>query len=319
MTLTALVRRSANPSSLLLSVGTVCAGTAAAGIRGNMDVLTAALCLLFALLVQVGANLLHAWCEVSKYYGSIPRPRIHDYKRVGNPASERVLKEGNRAALLLSVMVGITLMSMSRDAWWTLIPAVIVYGFVGIMNLGKHPLFRKPASLIGTFLLFGPVGVMSTALMQSQHEAQGSVFNMFDASPSIWMGIAAGFLALNVHLLNKYTNYCVEPEKNPGNLVAIIGKAGVRWCVFLNGLMMLAFMVWMAMLLDFVDMFPGLVPTFIGFALNTYIAIRMGQNQYIGLKHLSALTLVNYILTWGLTFIISIFIGTPDDSTMRLF
>lgn len=105
------MKRRADFQSLLLSAGTVVAGTAAAVVRGNMEVLAASVCLLFALSMQLGCNCYHSYLLMRR---SEPLPgRLDRVRNEEQVLSLRVLREGSFACLIISLMLGLTIMTMS--------------------------------------------------------------------------------------------------------------------------------------------------------------------------------------------------------------
>ena len=85
------VKSKGNLVSVLMSAGTVLAGTAGAVVRGNMEILAASICLLFAVFTQLGANYRHAYELEKLHISSLPRKKIHNLKEdEPNPLEKRV-------------------------------------------------------------------------------------------------------------------------------------------------------------------------------------------------------------------------------------
>lgn len=310
------MKRRADLRSLLLSAGTVMAGTAAAVVRGNMEVLAASVCLLFALTMQLGCNLYHNY-EMLQRAESVRRHGETVSEERG-PLARRVLREGSFACLVISLMLGLTIMTMSADFLWTILVGVAVYGLVYLMTRGPQ-VYRSPWSLLITFLLFGPIGVMSTGFLQFQHEAARSLWNSYDSYPCVFLGIAMGFLACSHHLVQSYFSYQIDDSRKQKGCVGWFGKRGVRVLVGLMGVISLATVIWSVFSLSFPDPLIAVIPGFLGFALNTLVAFSMRRSGAGELHHLSSLTQVNFFLTALLFLIIWGVLGTPDDSMRILF
>lgn len=315
---TRIIRRSANFESLMLGIGTVLAGSASAAENGNLEVLPAILCLLFAVFVQMGANLSNAYFETNEYYKNLPKPLFGDARYVGNDMAARVVREGALACFLISVTIGLTLISFADSVWWMLLIAAIIYGIAILEDIGKRPFFRTPWSLLSTFFLFGPVGVIGVSLTQSQYDF-GDTLNFYDISPSLFIGAGAGFLAVSSHLLMKYFNYKIQPGANKMNLTFLVGTRWMRFFIFLCGLLMVVCVAAGVWTLKFGDPVISMVPAILGFLLNTYLAVRIRANGLVGLQHLLTLSMVNFVLTFGLMLAIFLFTGSPDDSVSRIF
>lgn len=314
----ALVKRKANLPSLMLGAGSVLAGTGAAAVRGNMEILAASICLLFACFAQIAANLDHYYWMVNKKYDNMPRPKMHKPEMHGNAIAVRVLREAAFASGLIAAMIGLCLMTMAEQPFWTLILGAIIIISNFLLTKGPKPLFGSPWSLIFTWNTFGPVAVWGTAYIQAQHEAN-VMWSMYDSAPALIVGFAMGFLACNVHLIYSYAMDRVDPGVNPNSLSVRAGHRFVEWLFFLNGLIPLITMGWGILYFNIQRPEVALVPIFLGFALNTYIAFRMHKAPIGELVHLSMLTKINYLLTGLTIFILWWYIGAPDDSMSVLF
>ncbi|MDE5902355.1 MAG: hypothetical protein K2H21_03965, partial [Muribaculaceae bacterium] len=179
--------------------------------------------------------------------------------------------------------------------------------------------YRNPGSLLITFLLFGPIGVMATGFLQFQHEAARSLWNFYDSSPCLFLGVAMGFLACSHHLVLAYFNYEINPTPSQKGCVSFFGRRGVILLTGICGMLMLATVVWSVFSLSFPSPLIAVIPGFLGFALNTLVAFTMSRAGVGELHHLITLTRVNYFLTALLFFIIWWVLGTPDDSMRMLF
>ncbi len=313
------VKRNANLSTLTLGVGTVFAGTAAAAIRGNMEILPAMFCLLFVIFAQLCANFAHNYFAASKYYDNLPRPRYsvtpHDVK---NKLDVRVLREASFASGLMATFIGLGIMTTSETPLIIIGIGIIIVAVNYLLNFGKNPAFGKPYTLIFTWLLFGPIGVIGTAMVQFQHEA-ATLWSFFDHAPSLFLGPAMGFLACNVHLSYSYSMYRLDPKRVSRGMTYIWGPRIVEILFFLNGLFMLGLIVFKVFFLDYNRPELAVVPAFVTFALNTYIGIRMRFVPVGELQHLTMMVKVNYLLMGVVTFIIWWWIGLPDDSIRTFF
>ena len=121
----------AAPEMLMISVATVAGGTAAATLRGNLEVFPATLCLVFALLTQISATYWHFYLKARSYHNSND---MVDAEFARLPKTS-VLRESALGVGILAVTVALALMAM--DGIWTLVVgsvlAVVLY-------------FRRPAA-----------------------------------------------------------------------------------------------------------------------------------------------------------------------------
>lgn len=314
----ALVKRKANIPSLMLGAGSVLAGTGAAAIRGNMEILAASICLLFAAFAQLAANLTHYYMMVNRRYENMPRPKMHNPKLLGNNIAVRVLREAGFACSLIAVMIGLCIMTMAEEPFWTLILGAIIIASNLLLTRGKHPLFGSPWALVFTWIIFGPVAVWGTSYLQVQHDVR-VLWAWFDNIPSLMVGACMGFLACNVHLIYSYAMHVVDPGCNPNGLCHKMGRRPVEILAFLNGLIPLAIACWGILYFNLQRPEITIVPFFLGFALNTYISLRMHTAPIGELVHLSMLAKINYLLTGLTIFLLWWYIGAPDRSMSVFF
>lgn len=311
------VKRRADLQSLMLGAGTVFAGTAATVIRGNMEILPASVCLLFAIFLQLCCSLYHYSSYLSRSI-NIADARISSSKLKEHETVTRLLREGSTACLIISVMLGLTLLSMTVTIWWCLLIGVLIYGFT--LPMVKFPnIYRHPISLLITFFVFGPIGVMGTAYVQYQYEAPQSLLNFFDSAPSIFLGPAMGFLACSHHIVLSYFNNSISADPKRKGIITALGRRGAEALIGLNGVFSIVCVILMVILLGFPDPLMAIVPCFLGFCINTYIALRL-HNAGVGeLKSLTRLSRVNFLLTGFVSLVIWWMIGAPDDSLRVLF
>lgn len=323
MNILTFVQRKANLPTLWMGVGTVMAGTAAAVVRGNMELLPAILCLIFTIFAQLTGNFYHAYYELRKEHERIFAKESfiddNDDTERGNPFLVRVLREASMASFLISATTGMALLTLAGQWLWFMVMGIFVYGQFLVLHYGPRPLINSPVAMLVTFLLFGPLGVMSVSLIQSQREAIGSIWSFFDTAPSLYIGPACGLMALTVHYLFSYANYIVSPDYNKRSLTRAVGKRGVEVLTLLNGIVMFALMIVMVFVLRVPHPLLCVVPAFVGCALNTHIAIQLPKANVMQIRHLFMLSVANVALTFGLTFLFFWFVAPPDDSFMMLF
>lgn len=316
MDLLSYVKERANLSSLMLGAGTVMAGSACAALRGNQEWLSASLCLLFAIFCQVGANLGYYYYRLKRDYDKTPHPRYERKADKMNEIESRILREGSFAAFLLAAMVGLTIMSTSAKPVGVVTGGEIIVGLIALMNHSKKPIFGTLWALVFTWLLFGPVGVIMTSFVEVQlisHDA----WVFFDHAPSLFVGPAMGFLACNVHLMYSYMIYRITPDARGGATYSLTPR-GLQVLMFVNGLLTLAIMFFGAFWFNFLKPMFSLVPTFLSFSLNTFIAFRMGRAPVGELSYLNMLCKFNFFLM-GLTLLIFwYFLGFPSASMIEL-
>ncbi|MDE6010164.1 MAG: hypothetical protein K2F87_01780 [Muribaculaceae bacterium] len=312
------MKRRAHPQSLLMSAGTIFAGTAAAVIRGNMEVLVASVCLLFAIFTQLASNFYHYYALLKRHSDSGGIQRLPSSRLRENEAELHALYEGSTGALLVSATLGLTLMTMSNNMWQSLLAGVVVYGLTWLITVYPK-VYSSPWSLLITFLLFGPVGVVCTSALQYQYESGGALLKFYDYAPSLFIGPAMGLLACSHHLVMGYFQSYIAPGGEYRGMLRGKGSRVAAWSVGINGVIAFGLLVWMTLTLHFSEPLIAVVPGFIALCFNTYVALRMLGAGVGELRFLTMVTRMNIFLTGFLSFVLWWIIGLPDDSMRVIF
>lgn len=197
MTAFQILVKAAGLRTLWLGIASVIGGTAAAAAHGKIDPCPAFVCLLFAVLAQCASNVMHRYFDAIHGYGDNEEDNIVFAEDIHRPVAE-ILKEGIKIFSILTATAGLALLSMT--GWWTLIVAALLLLIVAISNVGPHPLSRSIFYPVATFLIFGPIAVVSTELAQSQHTTS-VVVNWWDLRPSLTMSVIMGLMAVNCHVI----------------------------------------------------------------------------------------------------------------------
>ena len=244
MTLFNVITKSINAESLLMGMATVFAGTAAAGLHGNLEVLPAILCLLFAIFSQGASNLAHRYMDECTNSGENIDDDISGTGESGFP-TRVILKEGFISLTLLAMMIGCSLATMT--GWWAFALGILIFIIGWFTNAGPM-LVRTPWSLVSTFLLFGPIGVMGTSLVQSLHEATDPL-GWYDLSPAIYLSGVMGLMAVNCHITYNFATYHNDIRNDKKTFSIVFGRKAARILFIANGLLWLGLMLAMCLTL----------------------------------------------------------------------
>lgn len=191
-----------NAPALYMGAGTVIGGAAAAGMAGHFEFMPAMVCLIFAMFAQVASNAIYRYLDSTRDYGDSD-DKI-GFVRLDDVSMSEVIKSFAVAALILCGMTGLTIAAMA--GWWCLIVGLVLVLFAWFSNTGMRPLMKSPVNLAVTFLVFGPFGVIVTALVQLQHHAPDWT-DWSVIEPGVYVGVCMGFMAVNSHLVYGYFNY----------------------------------------------------------------------------------------------------------------
>ena len=304
-----------NFSSLMLGMGAVMAGNASAHVHGNAEFFPATICLLFVIFTQLAANAYHRYNGMLNFSGAVAPSLSTLGKR---PDGERLLfyRVFSIGFMLLSIIAGLTLLTMG-GIWFGLVGvlvAVLGWGMVG----GKSPLLLSTWGFVFTFILFGPLTVISTSLLQSSHEAVDPL-SWFDISPALFMGCSIGFMAANVYLCYVYATFYKNKQVMRETFPATYGRRATRNLFLVNSILAAGVLIFSCFYLSIDRPWLAALPSLACFGINIYIWRKMDTSPGHKLMSLATWACFNVLLMGLLASVVSIFVGIPDDSHLKIF
>jgi 1,4-dihydroxy-2-naphthoate octaprenyltransferase len=199
----------ARPRTLPAAVAPVLVGSALAWRAGKFDGLAAGICLVFALLIQIGTNFANDYFDFR--HGADPAERIGPRRAVAagwvTPGAMRRAMAGVFAAAFL---VGLALLPWG--GWWLLGLGGACIGCGIAYTGGPYPLGYHGLGDVFVFLFFGLVAVGATFYVQA-----GTV-----TAAAVIAAVAIGALATNILVVNNYRD--VETDRVAGKRTLV-----VRW------------------------------------------------------------------------------------------
>lgn len=306
-----ITRRS--QSSLMMGAGSVMAGTACAALRGNTEYLPATLCLVFAIFAQLSANFYYLYYDESNRCGNNIDMHIRSRSQINGFS---MLKECSVGMMLLAIMTGMSLIAMA--GWWVMVVGafIIIAGWLACG--GSTPLLRTPYGVLCSFIMFGPVGVISTSLIQSMHEATEPL-NWFDITPSLYMSLVIGLMCVNSTLLYGYSTYLTDLRNSKESFVTTFGRKTTRIVFLLNGIAYTGVTVFMCLSLHLDLNGLDMVPSTVCLLVDIYIWWKMKTLPRYKLATLIDIGNFNVLLMGLLSFLIFELTGIPDDSQLTFF
>lgn len=206
----------ARPKTLPAAVIPVLVGTALAAAHRSADYGKAAVCLLFALLVQIGTNFANDYFDFVK--GADTPGRVGPRRAVaaGLIAPRRMLA-ATWLVLGVAFVVGLLLV---RDGGWVLLPiGVVSIGCALAYTGGPFPLGYNGLGDIFVFVFFGLVAVDTTFYVQAGGLAP-------DATSC---AAAVGLLAANILVANNYRDAETDARAGKRTLVVRFGRKFAVW------------------------------------------------------------------------------------------
>ena len=206
----------ARPKTLPAAIMPVMVATSLALAHGAADYLSAAICLVFALLVQIGTNFANDYFDFVK--GADTPARVGPRRAVaaGLIAPGRMLT-ATWVVLVVAFAVGLLLV---REGGWILLPIGIVSILCAIAYTGgPFPLGYNGLGDVFVFIFFGLVAVCTTFYVQV-----GAV------TPDVTSCAAAmGLLAANILVANNYRDAETDARAGKKTLVVRFGRRFAVW------------------------------------------------------------------------------------------
>lgn len=297
-----------------VSAASAIMGTSAAVLMGNMEIFPAILCLLFAMLAQISANIYHRYCEDRMLPAELRR--FNDSDSDGHP-SLNVMREGSIAIAMLALLVGFGLEGMG--GWWTLPVGAAIIGAVFLYNNSKYPLSRSPFSPVVAFIFFGPVAVLCTCFIQSSHGA-AHAFTWLDLGPAIYNSVIAGLMAVNVLLVHNCVSAESDRKRGRRTLVVSFAPRTAQAVIIGNGVLVLVACVIFAVSFKIPGINFSLFIPAIYMVSNTWIGIMAGRpGPHLTENRLQFYSALNMLAIAVIQFAFFFYVGKPDDSTTSFF
>lgn len=203
------------PRTLPAAVAPVLVGTALAGHDGRADFGAAGLCLLFALLIQIGTNLANDYYDFIK--GADTAARVGPRRAVAaGLVRPEVMKRVMIAVFILAFGAGLGLI-----AWGG--PWLIVIGVASIAcgvayTGGPFPLGYNGLGDVFVFLFFGLVAVGATYFVQTGELTKDAIM----------AAVPIGLLAANILVVNNYRDVETDAAAGKKTLVVRLGRGAAR-------------------------------------------------------------------------------------------
>ncbi len=203
------------PRTLSAAMAPVLVGTALAAHDGRFDLGAATLCLIFALLIQVGTNFANDYYDFIK--GADTAARVGPTRAV---AAGLVRPEVMRRAMV-GVFAAAFFAGLGLVAWGG--PWLIVIGVASIAcgvayTGGPFPLGYNGLGDVFVFIFFGLVAVGATYFVQVGRLTAEAVV----------AGVPIGLLAANILVVNNYRDVETDTVAGKRTLVVRLGRGASR-------------------------------------------------------------------------------------------
>lgn len=287
--LTKTLLANAHLRSLLMSCGAVLAGLTASIVRGGVSIFPALLTLLFALFLQTASNIRYGYYDLKYSSGenlgasSIPVGRN---VRGDKERKLMIMKMASNAFSILALTVGIPLFEFI--GWIGIAYIVVICGLLYFNFAGPKALVRTPWGILVTFVIFGPLAVSGTALIQD--------YNNTYWTPVVVNSLISGLMAANAHISIMYARFEEDVKNGKRTLTVRGGKSVTRVIYLVNAVVASALFCVRPYLLGFDNfwVFPIVALLFIGSSV--WEASLMAHSDRLSMMRLTKITMYQYIV-----------------------
>ncbi len=300
-----IILKSCSISTLWLGVASVSAGCASAIAYGYIEIFPALLCYAFAILMQCTGNIGHRYYDEKNGYGENLRDGMSYEDDEGRPVLY-CLSEGLKVFSGITLLVGLGVLMTS--GWWTLIPGALIIGINWLNNHGKYPWSRSLFYPVITFIIFGPITVISTNLAICRASGYQD-FILSDLKPAFVMSAVMGLMAFNCHIIYRASHAIL----GIGVSKSFTGEYGVKVAAWILAVSTLIYTFVLAVAPFEISLYTGY-----GFIIMPLVSLVI---SFISIYWLIKspdptkawrLSLVNIVMVGVATLIIFSFIGYPN-------
>ena len=199
------------PRTLAAAVAPVLVGAALAWRAGAFSAVASLLCLLFALLVQVGANFANDYYDF--VHGADTPERVGPVRAVAaGLVSPAAMRRAMGLTFAAAFAVGLSLVAWG--GWWLVAVGVASIASALAYTGGPYPLGYHGFGDVFVFVFFGLIAVGATFWVQAGHLTVASLL----------AGAAVGALATNILLVNNYRDAATDAKAGKRTVVVRFGK-----------------------------------------------------------------------------------------------
>ena len=199
------------PKTLTAIAAPVLIGTALAIADQSFHLITAFLCLLVGLFIQIGTNFANDYYDFIK--GADTEKRVGPTRAV---QAGLIQPDSMKKAFLVvfGLAIFVSLILVLRGGWGMLALGLISCLFGYLYTGGPKPLAYSGLGDIFVIIFFGPVAVCTTYYLQALSLSRESV----------WMGFACGLLSTAILVANNLRDETTDREANKQTVVVRFGK-----------------------------------------------------------------------------------------------
>lgn len=206
----------ARPKTLWAAVAPVAMASAMAWREGGFDLLTAVVCLVTSMLLQVGTNFCNDYADFVKGTDTAERTGPRRATAAGLVKPE-TMKRATVLTFGLAALVSVYL--VVRGGWWLapLMAAAIASGI--LYTAGPRPLGYQGLGDVFVLVFFGPVAVAGTYYVQTLRLSEAALV----------AGLAPGLLSVAILVVNNLRDIEGDARSGKRTLAVRFGPDFARW------------------------------------------------------------------------------------------
>lgn len=223
----------ARPRTLPISVMPVVLGSALAIHAKTFSPIPALVCLVFALLVQIGANYANDYYDFIK--GADNEERKGPQRAVASGlVAPKAMRNAAYGVLSLAFILGLVL--IAYGGWWLLAIGILSVLCAVAYTGGPFPLGYYGLGDLFVFIFFGLIAVMFTFFVQARYFTYESFL----------VGVGIGMMAVNVLVVTSYRDISTDTRVGKKTLAVRIGRqwTQVQYAVGYYVALGLVFLLW---------------------------------------------------------------------------
>lgn len=275
-----------HPSSLILSVGAIMAGLTASVIRGGITFFPALMTLIFAILLQISGNLYHGYTYLSHAVAENISGMGESKTRTSNITRANILKIVANAMAILDITAGFALFSFVGWLGVAYLAAIILILYFYLA--GPCPIVRTRWSIVVTFLLFGPVAVSGTAIVQMPESS--------DWLPIVVYSLISGLMASNAHIAIQYLRYNEDVSNGFKTIVTEKGGSFARFIYLGNAIIVSLILIIRPSAVEFVSHWVGITVAMVFLISSAWVFAKMHRDPSKISRFIRTVTIDQYIL-----------------------
>lgn len=276
----------AHPASLIIGVGAVMAGLTASVIRGGISVFPAIMTLIFGMLLQISANLYHGYADLNYSAGENISGMQDRGARSFNSSRVQLIKIVANGFGILALTAGFSLFAFV--GWIGIAYMAVIILILYFYFAGPKPIVRTQWSIAVTFLLFGPVAVSGTAIIQNPVSS--------DWLPVAIYSMINGLLAANAHIAIQYLRYEEDRRNDKKTLMTERGGSLTRFVYLGNIFLVCLILVIRPCAVDFVSPWVGVILAICLLLSSAWVFTMMHRNPIKVSRMVRTVTMYQYIL-----------------------